>query len=291
MDTIGSWQGSVRETRRENTDGSTNYGPASNFQIWEIARAATAAPFYFSPFEMKLEGGKVIFEDGGFGASNNPTDLGIQEITRLRQKVGIVVSVGTARQDARYGRGTFSRIKMMTDKATDPEKVHTKVQKMVEEGANFEYFRLNEPGFLRIDLDEWKPGDGSRTLEKMRNKFFQWMGKIENQEKMIECAKALVQRRRTRATDRDRWQHFAIGAVYTCLGCSSLEVDRCDAEFKTKSSFRSHLFEHRGLEENGLSHAQIRDGELKKCMTYFQYREPPQQRAESTKAAKNKMKR
>jgi hypothetical protein len=220
---------------------------------------------------MPLEDETAVFEDGGFGESNNPTDLGIQEIRRLGHTVGTVVSVGTARADALYGTGILGRIKMMSDKATNPENVHARVEERADR-EDFDYFRLNAPGFLEVDLDEWKPKSGARTLEKIRRRFNEWLRDPQNDEDLQDCAKALVRQRRARAMDRDQWQHFAIGAVYTCLGC--MEVTPCRAEFKNKASFRSHLLGHHGLARDGLTADQIPDNVLKTCMARFQYRSP-----------------
>lgn len=267
--------GSARRRRprqQENPTHSIEYGPASNYEIWQIARAATAAPFYFNPFKMELEGERTTFEDGGFGV-NNPTDVGVQEIRQLRQPIGIVVSVGTARVNAPHGTTTIPILRNLSDTATDTERVHKSVQRLaaaVDDG--FKYFRLNEPELLDVHLDEWKPSSGSKTLEKIRSKFLEWKGRHQNDSDLQECADSLVRRRRARISNRDRWKHFAIGAVYRCLGC--LDVEGCGDEFKTKASFKSHLLQHHGLQDHGFTDDNITDDDLRDCMTQFLYREP-----------------
>lgn len=291
MDTTASWQGKTRERTHGSTDESLNYGAASTLKIWQIARAATAAPFYFAPFEVRYLDDKAFFEDAGFDEWNNPTDLGIEEITMLKQRVGLVVSVGTARTDARYSRGTISRIRMMTDKATDPEKVHRKVKKKTQH-EGFQYFRLNDPGSLKINLDEWKPkSSGADTLEAIKTQFIKWNGDSDHRQQLQECAKALVQRRRARTKNHGLWQHFAIGAVYRCLGSPELDVEEpCGEEFKTKTDLLNHLLQRHDLSKNGWNESHITDANLslENCMTHFEYRSSSEPRKPKKRWRKSK---
>lgn len=77
-----------------------NYGearneqkPPSEWKVWEVSRATSAAPFYFPPFDDK-------FVDGGVMA-NNPTLDAMSEIVNQAEreesdaKLGLVVSIGT----------------------------------------------------------------------------------------------------------------------------------------------------------------------------------------------------
>ena len=77
-----------------------NYGearndqrPPSEWKVWEVSRATSAAPVYFPPFEDK-------FVDGGVMA-NNPTLDAMAEIVTQTEKEGndaklaLVVSIGT----------------------------------------------------------------------------------------------------------------------------------------------------------------------------------------------------
>jgi hypothetical protein len=256
-----------------------NYGPATNFEIWQIARAATAAPFYFDRLKVKLEDKEAIFEDGGFGKSNNPTIEGIQEIKKLHGKdsVGVVVSVGTARADHVQGTGILHRVRKMGHIATNPDDVHKEVERLLasaqlnETADRFDYFRLNAPGLLNIALDEWKPKSGEKTLEKIRKEFYQWLANTDIQEDLESCARQLVTCRRERALDRHRWEHFAIGSVYRCLGC--FDVEGCGAEFKDRGSFLNHLIRDHNLENNDINEEDIRRAPW---MEKFKYREQSQ---------------
>ena len=109
------------------------YGPAENIKIWQVARAATAAPIYFAELEKQSNDGttKMYFSDGGFGHTNNPTQLGINGIETLhgRGNIGVVLSVGTARANgASGGESIFKRGKGFADTATDPKIVADHLQ-------------------------------------------------------------------------------------------------------------------------------------------------------------------
>ena len=79
-----------------------NYGearngqkPPSEWRVWEVSRATSAAPYYFPPFEDR-------FEDGGVMA-NNPTLTAMVELFEQGEregkkvKLGLVCSLGTGR--------------------------------------------------------------------------------------------------------------------------------------------------------------------------------------------------
>lgn len=67
-----------------------------NFPLWQIARATSAAPYYFPPAEiMALDGARMTCADGGLWA-NNPEDHAALEAAALwpREKISIL-SLGT----------------------------------------------------------------------------------------------------------------------------------------------------------------------------------------------------
>ena len=77
-----------------------DYVNASGLEIWQAARAATAADLYFEPLVIHNGRRRSIFTDGGFGPRCNPTEDGIDEV---KNKYGdhsltFVISVGTLKQ-------------------------------------------------------------------------------------------------------------------------------------------------------------------------------------------------
>ena len=242
-------------TKVEKSD--TNHGKAQQFQIWEVARAATAAKFFFEPLKIPILGSpeNILFEDGGFSVANNPTLLGTQELEDLygRDSLGIIVSVGTARKDESKEKKSFYKTipratKKFAAKATDPEAAHKSMKRKAKEaaGSDFSYHRLNDPGKLEIELDEWEPRktgsnrvSGSTTLNKIETAFNEWAAAEEVGDQLRSCAAALVKCRRSRLKDEDKWERFATGARFTCLARGRCEAD----EFLSRTAFHEHLLQ------------------------------------------------
>jgi hypothetical protein len=259
----------------------TNFGEASDFEIWQVARAATAAPFYFKPLHVDLHPMRVdqepeymLFSDGGFGTTNNPTQEGVLEIQNLhgQHAIGVVVSIGTARGGEKFGAGTLDQVKNSYDKLTDPDTVHQNLRS----SRNFaDYYRLNaqKDNGLNVPMDEWKPHGmfsgkrrpGQVTLEKIRNHFLLWYSNLNNQGTLNKCAHQLVLRRRARLHDIHRWERFATGAHFYCS-----EIN-CEAEFSNRQDFMDHLMGHEKWDQP----EDIEDDYLRRHTNYWEYRRPP----------------
>ena len=258
-----------------------NYEKAQQLEVWQVARAATAAKFYFEPLriENSRAGGFTEFTDGGFGHNNNPTRTGKQEIEDLHgsRSIGIVVSVGTARklkEDAKKAR-FFSTIpdaaREFADAATDPEIVHKEMQRDHDNYSKFPYYRLNHPGGLQTELDEWepkpkmynkKPG-GKKTIADIETAFDKWAAKIDNTQQLQDCAAALVARRRKRM-DTGKWERYATGSHFEC------RVKGCDpGDFFDRHKFSSHLHEDHYFEGHEL------EQEVSQCRRHWRYQAAP----------------
>ena len=269
-----------RKPKKVNSNFQVSYGQASQLEVWEVARAATAAKFYFDPLEIKdLSGqGFTTFTDAGIGLANNPTQIGKQEIENLHgsTSVGIVVSVGTARKfktDAK--KATFwstipDSAREFADGASDPEVVHTDVQRDREKHKQFSYYRLNYPGGLQSELDEWKPKGtvynkkdcGMKTLDAIRIAFNTWAQEPDNTNQLQDCAAALVECRRGRM-DTSKWERYATGSQYEC------RTKGCDpGDFFERLQFEGHLRKH-GFEGEGLK------DELRDCRKHWRYQAAP----------------
>jgi hypothetical protein len=224
----------MRSRRRTNTatlaDEEKDYG--SDWQIWQVARAATAAPMYFKELPEKrhmLDGETTVyFSDGGFGQTNNPTYEGIAEIKSLHGEgsLGAIVNVGTSRTKLKAGgKSIFKRAAAAAHIATDPKSVAEKV-----ESLNLsEYWRFNDDVGINVDLDDWKPNGyftkhpGTKTLTDIKNKFREWALDPENSEHLRSCAEELVMRRRARIQNPAMWKVYATNASFDChyAGCHS----------------------------------------------------------------------
>ena len=69
-----------------------------NRKMWEAGRATTAAPTYFKPFELDLQGwAQLVLVDGAIGA-NNPGILGVMEAKKIYpNREYELVSLGTGK--------------------------------------------------------------------------------------------------------------------------------------------------------------------------------------------------
>lgn len=247
----------ARTQQRKQLLRNINYGPAQDFEIWEVAGAATAAPFFFDPLKIDIPGSKehMSLTDAGFGHNNNPTKEGTNEIEWMygTESIGIVVSVGTARRDeGDLKRGPFafkSKLEQIAQNATDTERVHTDMETNSSKDE-FSYYRLNDPDGLKMQLDEWEPkpsrfngkdsGSGSKTLERIRNAFNNWVA--NNTDQIQQCAEELVECRRLRSANRAKWERYATGAEFTCRvkGCQRENFDNCE-------QFQQHLARDHGV--------------------------------------------
>ena len=145
-------------------------------RIWEVARATSAAPTFFSPIYI----GDVRYGDGGTGW-NNPTKEAIAEAHNIwpNRPIGCVVSIGTGLEEALQLNDKSQEIPKFIEsilRKTSPklafqvavaeycvkcltscENVHRELaenpERIILDGN---YFRLNVPqGMSKIGLDEW----------------------------------------------------------------------------------------------------------------------------------------
>lgn len=231
-----------------------NFGLAENMVIWDVARAATAAPMYFKELAVKHDGidnrtrEKVYYSDGGFGHTNNPTHLGIEEFGTLHQQngnaggIGAIVSIGTARADSdRAGRSFLKRVQKAFDAATDPQIVAN----LVRFHHRTHWRRLNDSEGLDVELDDWKPNKfstnpGHETLTRVKNGFLRWAHNRDNIDMIHECARELVRRRTSRALDRSKWERFATAAEFKC-GHPRCRNERFDSRHRFDDHFEENM--------------------------------------------------
>lgn len=263
--------------RDQNNGNRVNHGKAQAFEVWEVARAATAAKWIFSPLEIKLSsaGGHVVFRDGGLGPANNPSQEASYELEDLygANSIGIVVSVGTARKEQTRKHNFFNSVpgaaREFATSATDPEKIHQFMQRKYElDGVP--YFRINHPDQLGIEMDEWKPRrtfrssiSGSKTLATIENTFNAWIAESENSKHLRRCATHLVRSRRARMRTA-KWERFATGASFIC------RARNCDSpDFLDRQSFADHLADKHRNRPN------TQGEEAEACKRHWRYREAP----------------
>ncbi|KAF2973369.1 hypothetical protein GQX73_g231 [Xylaria multiplex] len=275
--------------------------------LLKVARAGTAAPFYFGHYHTLLstaqeqangpiptrngtsfsragtnqgrkgkshvpEGkSRFEFQDAGFSTANNPCNELYREIqSHHGDNVPILVSIGTARPKEDFvGEGPKTNIKRAIERLGNPEEVHEQLEDDKDEGK-YVYFRLNDEEGIKIEMDEWKPKKGGRdTTTKMEREFRNWLQKDGVEEKFRECARRLVDSRRARMAT-SRWERFALGQYFVC------EVQNCpkdrDNQWLDRVDFENHLArEHRKEDyKDGLEKT------LDTCRRIFKYRARPE---------------
>ncbi|PVI05712.1 FabD/lysophospholipase-like protein [Periconia macrospinosa] len=264
------------------TAESKNFGQADTLEIWQVARAATAAPLFFRPIKITqstIDGENAThFSDGGFGHTNNPTDEGRREIESLHGQcnIGMIVSIGTARGTKVHGKNRlFNLFRDSIYKATDPEAVHEMLVKL--DHLKGRYWRLNDRKTdMNVQLDEWEPSGtfvknpGQKTLKRIRDHFNQWASDSQNATYMRKCARQLVYRRISRANYVSLWEAYAIGAVFMCnlIACPNTKFD-------SEHDLARHL-----CDDHGLSEEEIKE-RIKYMKKRWQYQIPPNGNGES----------
>lgn len=165
--------------------GTLNDDP-SPAEIWEAARATSAAATYFLPIRID----NTLYGDGGV-ISNNPSEEAIAEAFNIwpERSIGCLVSIGTGLEESlkvpttqdttTLARAIFGVVapgytyqlnmaEFCVKAVTSCEKTHRKLsqnpEKFADEGN---YFRLNVPQSMsRIGLEEWQKIEDIIALAK-----------------------------------------------------------------------------------------------------------------------------
>jgi predicted acylesterase/phospholipase RssA len=146
---------------------SVRENDSANCEIWEAARATSAAPTFFKRIAISDGSGvKEEFIDGGLGC-NNPTKQVLEEAGTVfgsHRKVGCLVSIGTghpgtiglARPDSFQKVLPTKLIGVVKRIATDCQNTANELSTRFKDYENF-YFRFNvEHGAEGISLEEWE---------------------------------------------------------------------------------------------------------------------------------------
>ncbi|KAK5168911.1 uncharacterized protein LTR77_006220 [Saxophila tyrrhenica] len=182
---------------------------AAPISIWRMARATTAAPFYFEMLHTVLEGIPRDFKDGGI-RENNPAPAALSEFHSLYEGTGIenpalLLSVGTGRPDTTHDGfadtpwpGAFGKVPFVSKflekravlqnlliKYTEGEHDHQQMRSHAR-GENTWYKRLNvSEGLEQMGLDSWERGEwrgekgvaGGKTLSRMEDVTGAYLGR------------------------------------------------------------------------------------------------------------------
>ena len=138
-------------------------------EIWEAARATSAAPTFFKEVKIRIEGGTTLhFVDGGLKC-NNPVDIVMEEAEKLfggDQSVGCIVSLGSGLKSATGIKSPtgyqkilpVGLLKALGDIATDSQGIADSMAKRFRKTSNF-YHRFNATNIGDLSLAEWESAD------------------------------------------------------------------------------------------------------------------------------------
>ncbi|KAL2104754.1 hypothetical protein VUR80DRAFT_9714 [Thermomyces stellatus] len=161
-----------RSYKRTGSNGTRDEGTGDSpdCEIWEAARATTAAPRYFAPAQITVDGKVQYFVDGAL-KWNNPASLVLEEAEShfgRHRTLGCLVSLGTGlrpsplKEKGRGGLGKSWSISEMVGLAstliTEPEGVHNTIRDRLK-GHMDSYFRFTVPhvsGQARIKIHQYK---------------------------------------------------------------------------------------------------------------------------------------
>lgn len=199
----------------------------------------------------------IHLTDAGYGPTNNPSTEVLSELRFLmanrNKKINTWVSVGTARKSLQpKGKKSYATSGVVAEglhNLGDTEKCHENMQRESQKkGAEgFDYFRLNEPDALSMEMDEWKVrGKHNETLKTIQDAFHKWASDVDITRIFGQCAEALVRNRRERVKNEARWQRYALGNFYVC-GEENCSYD-CDQTWNYRDEFERHLEEHHNME-------------------------------------------
>ena len=215
-----------------------NPGDPNTFTISQVARAATAAPFYFKSIHM--------FDARYYDAAtnlNNPSWEVVREVGLLAKEshdaIDLLLSIGGGNAKGNNPRlrfGTGSLLQELTDIS---DVVHDKVMAQ-SDIQGFDYFRFDvKEGLQAVRMNEWRPKPGGdSTLEKIKVATKNYLEQEGVRSSIQQCATYLVDKRTQRAQTM-RWERFATGAQYRCPLADDCPTPK--AKFNTRNDLMDHL--------------------------------------------------
>lgn len=258
-----------------------NHGDAPNLPIWQVARATSAAPGYFSPIKINRGNGndprdRIRFKDGGFG-TNNPTKEAYYDIVDKhggQSKIGLVISIGTGKSPldlfARkpgHLNNAIANFRAATKLPSRTLKAHEDMLRLAEKDGEeiFSYYRFEGGEALgALAMDEWKSHyftsltghsdeRGCKTIKKIEVGTAAYLQQREVQRDLAACAELLVRRRRLRTRDVSKWDRYASASYFEC-DLKGSEARR----IKTSQEYKDHIKYQHGI--------QVADSVLEKRM-------------------------
>ena len=255
---------SVRANPGTEKRSGINYEKAQELEIWQVARAGTALPFYFAPLRIRMPGSAelIVFQGGAF----NPTPRSVHDVEEFygANSVGVVVSIETL--GLRPSAKRISTIPEAASKVWD-----VLLQQEATTSYDFPCFRIRDLRDLPSPFDDWRPrksrffrnseDSGRFTVHAIEVAFAQWASEIANISKFQDCASRLVANRRERMKTAE-WERYATACQFKC------HIKGCDAGvFLNRRDFKEHLSRIHDKQDERELH-----DEVSRCMERWQYK-------------------
>lgn len=138
-------------------------------EIWEAARATSAAPTFFKEVKIKIAGGTTLrFVDGGLKC-NNPVGIVMEEAEKAfggDQSLGCIVSLGSGLKSAIGVKSPTGYQKILPigllnalgDIATDSQGIADSTARRFRKKSDV-YYRFNATNVGDLSLAEWESAD------------------------------------------------------------------------------------------------------------------------------------
>lgn len=223
--------------RSYNTPFEKNPGDPNTFAIWQVARASTAAPFYFE----SVRSSQARFHDAAVNL-NNPSWEVLNEVNLLAKNsqdaVDLLLSIGGGNAKANNPRVKFGNDSLLQNLTEISDAVHNKVEYESTQQL-FHYYRFDvKEGLQQVRMNEWKPKQsGSITLKRIHEATSRYLKQSKVSDLIRECATKLVEIRTQRAQTM-RWERFATGIRYKC------PLDDCPISRTHRFNTRNDLMDH-----------------------------------------------
>ncbi|KAI4109374.1 MAG: hypothetical protein L6R37_000531 [Teloschistes peruensis] len=233
-----------------------NPGDSSEFDIWEVARATSAAPSYFKSTtlyeyrsviranESYLKHDELMTTVRYFDAAiniNNPSMEVYNEVSLLnksQESIELLLSLGTGNAKGNTTKAKHSLQSLQRELRDISNLVHHKIVDASQKAA-FSYYRWDVQGGLQdVRLDEWKPiSSGQNTRDRIERATVRYLSDPDVVEQIKDCANTLVHARMLRAQTM-RWESYATGTRYRCpiKGCQFQSL-----RFQNRNELMDHL--------------------------------------------------
>ncbi|KAL9022282.1 MAG: hypothetical protein Q9185_000524 [Variospora sp. 1 TL-2023] len=215
-----------------------NPDDSSEFEIWQVARATSAAPSYFKSTRLL----NYRYDDAAININNPSLEMykEVSLLSKAHESIDLLLSLGTGNAKGNTTKAKHALQKELNDIS---DLVHQKINE-VRKQDDFTYYRWDvQDGLQHVRLDEWKPiesGEITRTrIERATHKYLEYPD-VRNQIRY--CADVLVHARLLRAQTM-RWEMYATGTRYRC------PIPMCahqSLRFQNRNELMDHLqTEHR----------------------------------------------